>query len=83
MQDVVRGDKPDVRETYQRGAVPVEAELGEEQRIDGPLFEEGEVIEMRGYEFRLQRINAHSLVFKPLPVDGIGRARDVIWEVTH
>lgn len=78
MQDVVRGDKPDVRETYDR-------ELLDESPVqgDGPLFEEGEVVEMRGYKFRLQRVNAHSLVFKPLPVDGIGRARDVIWEVTH
>lgn len=72
MQDVVRGDKPDVTETYERGA-----------ESDAPLFEKGEVIEMRGYKFKLERVNASSLVWKPLPVAGIGRARDVIWEITH
>lgn len=73
MQDVVRGDKPDVVETRVRGRGGIEA---------GPLFREGELIELRGVDFRLVRINKSSLVLRPIVDDVVGSARRVIRELT-
>lgn len=49
---------------------------------DGPLFVEGEVVTMRGFQFRLTRVNRSSLVFRPLKHDDIGAPWRVVREIT-
>jgi hypothetical protein len=74
MQDVVRGDKN--KGTLIREAITDDAEG------NGPLFEEGEIVALRGVPCRLQRINRSSLVFRPLKDPEIGSPRRVIREIT-
>ena len=64
---------PELRKMFQDGGPTTEEEL--RKRIDatgkivtadqGPIFVEGEIYPIQGYNYRLERIKRNGLVFKP------------------
>ena len=45
---------------------------------DWPTFAIGEVIEIRGYQFKILRINVSSIVVQPIPTKGLETPRNLM-----
>ena len=61
----------------------MEIESGEVQPavpVEWPQFETGELFDVKGLPFELARLNASTLVLRPIPPEG-WRAREVMREV--
>ena len=49
---------------------------------DWPVFTIGEILDIKGYQFRIMRINMGSMVIMPIPAKGLENPRSLMLAMT-
>ncbi len=49
---------------------------------DLPTFAVGEIVDIKGYKFKIQRINVSSMVIQPIPARGLEKPRNLMRAMT-